>query len=245
MKVLLFALLVAGAAGECLWGTRECGNGECIDYRYWCDGGDPDCSDGSDEADCSTCDEGFVHCDSADICLPQPYVCDGWEDCPGAEDEADCSTPAPGMCNEGEFECNDGQCVLNMFKCDAWDDCLDGYEDEENCEECNHGFHCAEGMCIPPEFVCDDEEDCHRGEDESNTEAGCVCNPGDFECSNGDCIDPTWRCDGYPDCFMGSDEADCPTTPAPRVKGGQAQFLQKIKNKMAKEGRRYKKQKKN
>ncbi|CAL4097478.1 unnamed protein product, partial [Meganyctiphanes norvegica] len=230
MKLFLVCLLVAAAAqcangAECLWGQRACDDGTCINYRNWCDGGEPDCAQGEDEADCSSCDEGFTHCESDNICVPQPLVCDGHRDCSAGEDEWDCSTPSPGGCEEGYFECNDGQCIHPRFRCDGEHDCLDGFEDEHECTECQSGFHCGggdpeENRCLSSDYVCDDFEDCERGGDESSQEAGCECLPGDFECSNGDCIPHDWRCDGFYDCFGGSDEADCGgTNVAPRAGG--------------------------
>ncbi|CAL4163915.1 unnamed protein product, partial [Meganyctiphanes norvegica] len=241
MKLFLLCLLVVAAAdAECEWGQRECGDaeGSCIYYRYWCDGVvDPDCTGGEDETDCSSCDEGFIHCESTDICIPQPWFCDGHVDCPGQEDESMCSTPAPGECNEGYFQCRNGQCIHPKFRCDGTHDCLNGFsaEDEQGCTECQTGFHCIEDTCINSDSLCDSFEDCKQGEDETEAVAGCECLPGEFMCSNGDCIPSNWRCNGWLDCYEGSDEIDCDVTTlasragGPRMTGPQSHFINKIK----------------
>ena len=40
-------------AAQCSSDEWECDNGECIDEDYRCDGGFPDCDDGSDEEGCT------------------------------------------------------------------------------------------------------------------------------------------------------------------------------------------------
>ena len=37
---------------QCDEGEAKCANGQCITKSYVCDGGAPDCDDGSDEANC-------------------------------------------------------------------------------------------------------------------------------------------------------------------------------------------------
>ena len=37
---------------ECDEGEAKCANGQCIRESYVCDGGAPDCDDGSDETNC-------------------------------------------------------------------------------------------------------------------------------------------------------------------------------------------------
>ena len=61
MKLVLVIILLAIATQtahaedtyECLIGYTKCADGQqCILEGWWCDGGDPDCDDGSDEANC-------------------------------------------------------------------------------------------------------------------------------------------------------------------------------------------------
>lgn len=36
------------------------------------------------------CSGGYFHCTSADICIPEHFICDSFNDCPGGEDEVHC-----------------------------------------------------------------------------------------------------------------------------------------------------------
>ena len=143
--------------GDCLTceeqGKWDCGDGQCIDTSYVCDGDSalcssiygPDCSNGADE--------GLDNC--ADV--------DGYED--------ECAA-----CPEGQWDCGDGQCIYTNWVCDGVDDLcsaswgpdcnngadegldncagVDGYEDE--CAACPEGqWDCGDGQCIDTSYVCD------------------------------------------------------------------------------------------
>jgi len=71
-----------------------CADGlKCYEVRYRCDGFD-DCSDYSDEADCSDrqieCESDEFFCEEDSECLPNAYRCDGFPDCPSGIDEEGC-----------------------------------------------------------------------------------------------------------------------------------------------------------
>ena len=66
-------------------GSFFCADGtDVVPDFFVCDGGTPDCADGSDEADCPvfTCGDGEE--------IPLDWVCDFGEDCADGSDEADC-----------------------------------------------------------------------------------------------------------------------------------------------------------
>jgi hypothetical protein len=89
----------------CLDGQFECATGgwqgNCIPASWECDGGSPDCTDGSDEADCSAdpvnnCDDDEHWCNGSGgwvgDCIPGTWVCDGGSpDCNDGSDEAGCA----------------------------------------------------------------------------------------------------------------------------------------------------------
>ncbi|KAL3832528.1 hypothetical protein ACJMK2_024162 [Sinanodonta woodiana] len=113
--------------GECADTQFRCGDMECINGTFRCDGY-PDCFDNSDEKNCK-CGENEFKCEYDGTCIPKVFQCDGTPDCTMATDEKDCEVG----CKEGEFHCKmTGQCIMPEFVCDAFKDCLDG-SDEENC----------------------------------------------------------------------------------------------------------------
>ncbi|CAL4063172.1 unnamed protein product, partial [Meganyctiphanes norvegica] len=65
-----------------------CRNGDCIPVGWRCDSGSPDCTDNSDEENCS-CREGQWQCKSGQ-CIRAEYRCDVDEDCEDGTDEMQC-----------------------------------------------------------------------------------------------------------------------------------------------------------
>ncbi|KAH0628621.1 hypothetical protein JD844_009980 [Phrynosoma platyrhinos] len=179
----------------------QCGNGECIPYKWVCDG-KAECQDGSDE--------------SLDAC--KSVTCDpGQFSCGGRINRCiNMSWRSPKTCADNEFQCKNGNCITLEFVCDEDHDCEDG-SDEEHCPPptCNpEMFHCNSSECIPKLWVCDNDVDCKDGSDESATQCGKremtnPCSPLELHCGSGECIHQRWQCDGSFDCKDKSDEANC------------------------------------
>ncbi|XP_048738543.2 uncharacterized protein LOC125653234 isoform X2 [Ostrea edulis] len=142
----------------------HCGNTELISKLFVCDGKN-DCSDGSDETNCTTvCTDTQFQCDSGD-CISISLYCDFVPHCPDRSDESECIRR---QCNSREWMCSSGQCIPANSWCDLKLDCVDG-SDERDCESCSHGFECYDQTCIHPSKVCDGFIDCSGffAEDES------------------------------------------------------------------------------
>lgn len=114
----------------------QCPSGRCIPENFVCDGGAPDCPDGSDEANCAGagCAVGEYTCLDG-RCIPESYICNGGEpDCPDGSDEANCAVAA---CSDGEYTCLDGRCIPGMRVCNGGVPDCPGGEDEAVCVSCN------------------------------------------------------------------------------------------------------------
>lgn len=123
-----------------------CGSGEYVPAEWACDA-EPDCADGSDEAECED-----YECESGQT-IPASYVCDYESDCSDGSDELECPN---------SFECDNNRTIPSGWQCDAFDDCGDG-SDEQGCEF----FECAvTGERLPADLVCNQVHDCLDGSDE-------------------------------------------------------------------------------
>lgn len=104
--------------------------------------------------------------------------------------------------------------------CDGDEDCIDGGEDELNCDDekresvqCSDTmFQCVNRQCIDFAYHCDGTPDCTDGTDEYE---GCTpspfiqptCDRDQFQCLNGQCISKSMVCNLLRDCEDGSDES--------------------------------------
>uniref|UniRef100_A0A8D3BSU8 Low density lipoprotein receptor-related protein 8, apolipoprotein e receptor n=1 Tax=Scophthalmus maximus TaxID=52904 RepID=A0A8D3BSU8_SCOMX len=208
--------VVSAAKKTCATTDFACKNGQCVPARWRCDG-EPECADGSDEADAicrQTCPPEKFDCGGAsNKCVSLSWRCDGERDCENGADEEQCACPAK------DFLCGNGKCLAPIFVCDGDDDCGDA-SDEEKCSAptCGqHEFRCNDSECIPALWSCDGDPDCKDKSDESMERCSRRTEPqkprcpvGEFQCGSGECVHMNWKCDGDADCKDKSDEANCP-----------------------------------
>ncbi|XP_002024364.2 putative vitellogenin receptor [Drosophila persimilis] len=139
------------------------------------------------------------------------------------------SGPANTRCDEDQFQCRDGSCILQAKMCDARSDCTDA-TDELDCDYklCRepHWFPCAQphGACLAAELKCNGIDNCPNGEDEINCPSGILgmssrfgsfrklprnCSASEYMCQRDrSCIPIEFQCDGKSDCADSSDELD-------------------------------------
>ncbi|SPP86795.1 putative vitellogenin receptor isoform X2 [Drosophila guanche] len=150
---------------------------------------------------------------------------------------ASASGPANTRCNEEQFQCRDGSCILQAKMCDGRNDCTDA-TDELDCDYklCRepHWFPCAQphGACLAAELKCNGIDNCPGGEDELNCPVSARfasyrrlparnCSLSQYMCQRDrSCIPIEFQCDGKSDCADSSDELDgCSTQSAASCSG--------------------------
>ncbi len=117
-------------------------------------------------------------------------------------------------CPNGEFLCNNGQCIGMSSRCNGREDCIDGDDEGLSCKsfQCSSDSYwkCMDNMqCIFSKEVCDGKNyDCQDKSDENSTLCGCMTHQTDhWPCRNGDgCVPRSSICDGSAGCGDGSDE---------------------------------------
>ncbi|KAL7632945.1 UNVERIFIED_CONTAM: hypothetical protein RMT77_016772 [Armadillidium vulgare] len=176
---------------KCSSNEWTCENGECIFGFTRCDGS-ADCSDESDEKNCTvTCSEDKFQCKDGS-CIEKKYKCDGFRDCRDNSDEDNCTKANKINCKSNSWQCDSGECLPHEWRCDEKVQCQDG-SDEKKCDKvvCTKDKKkCNNGKCIPLNWWCDGGKDCKTGEDEIN----CPCKLGEYKCKDGTCLDEGKLC---------------------------------------------------
>jgi len=177
-------------------------------------------------------------------CLEQEKMCNGFPDCLDASDEnlELCKSRGPIMCNHvnathcvcpsGHMLCQNQVCVSKLDFCNQVDDCGDGTDEPEGCDQCDVGIETIGDATK----LCDNKIDCREYKDLASDESAKRCcgdDPElDFRCVLGEpqvsydddpddsslgfsntCINSTGVCDGdvfgRESCPNGADEANC------------------------------------
>ncbi|XP_018026122.2 low-density lipoprotein receptor-related protein 4 [Hyalella azteca] len=190
-------------ASYCAADHFRCGNKECIQNAWVCDGS-ADCLGAEDETNCTLPDHYPPHqvddCPDDHLmcltkCVPPEHLCDRKADCLLGEDEFGCSSFT---CPPSSFRCNStGACIELGQVCDGRQDCLRG-EDERDCEPTScSSLPCSEScgvnregaarcLCRPgfslarDNRTCMDVDECAEFEPCSQT---CVNTPSSYKCS--------------------------------------------------------------
>lgn len=192
------------------------------DFALACDYddyGEASCFCDYDDVYGASCALGEESCGDG-TCVPEHYICDGYQDCASGADEYGCAqcSFSGGVCNgDNQVDVCDPMGGVVSYDCDAV--CRDGgydysegchYDSPETGDSCFCGDYelcradeltCGDGSCVPLDYVCDGYQDCADLADE----AGCAteCAPGEAYCSTDFVLEycndygfwETWSCD--------------------------------------------------
>ena len=177
----------------------------CIHWDRVCNG-IPDCTDESDEANCSQRQLKKSYSNSSQTTVHIGYISYPMQDQLLCSKGSNTTFPIYRLCvfdfvfHQGQRYCPYGQHLRN---------CVDFF--------CPSMFKCPGSYCVPTRRLCDGVRDCPEGEDEvDNCTGKDIRCPGFFRCRSGVCIHQHEVCDGYVDCEAdGDDEAQCHLAPCP------------------------------
>ncbi|CAF0886571.1 unnamed protein product [Adineta steineri] len=215
LKILIFLfcsnfLLLYSTTDACGINEWRCETGgRCIPLSWRCNRV-VDCTDSSDERNCTYSRCLDTQFDCGDRCIPRSWVCDGDNDCGNNTDEQNCP---PRRCSSTQFQCNDSRCIDASMKCNHVKECTDGSDEGTFCNyrQCDSSteFQCDIQRCLPLTQKCDGYYNCVDRTDELNCNST-ACPTNQFRCvSDGTCIPNYQRCDFRSQCSDGSDEANC------------------------------------
>ncbi|XP_067928026.1 uncharacterized protein [Watersipora subatra] len=155
-----------------------------------------------DEINCE-CDPGQVKCPRNYNCIPENWICDGYDDCPDRLDEFNCTI------------CWDGTTGIPVQLCRVlgWS-CLHIFCRMELCSDGSY--------CIYSDWYCDREADCDDGSDEES--CGCqsygmldcelqgttnITSSYNYDYYGNECLSGNRVCDNITDCVGAEDENKC------------------------------------